>query len=80
MKTNASAFAAGLLFAVGLAVSGMTCQGCVASVTRVLQAVGGVGRADVSLEKAEAVVEFDPRVTSLAALRHAIDEAGYEAA
>ena len=44
-------------------VEGMTCNGCVASVTRVLKALPGVGSVDVSLERHEAQVQFDPTRT-----------------
>ncbi len=58
-------------------VDGMTCQGCVASVTRVLNAVQGVSGAQVSLEKKEARVSFDERKTSQGELTQAIEDAGY---
>ena len=41
-------------------VSGMTCQGCVRSVTRVLQAIPGVDAVDVSLERGEARAALRP--------------------
>jgi copper chaperone len=63
-----------------LRVEGMTCQGCVRSVTKVLHGVPGVRRAEVSLERAQATVEFDPAQASPAALRQAIEAAGYQAA
>jgi len=62
-----------------LKVDGMTCGGCVRSVGNVLKAVPGVTSAEVSLEKSEAKVTFDPVVANLAALRKAIEDAGYEA-
>lgn len=61
-------------------VSGMTCQGCVRSVTRVLQAVPGVASVEVSLEQGEAKVGFDPAQADLARLRRAVEDAGFEAA
>lgn len=63
-----------------IAVGGMTCGGCVASVHRVLGAVPGVVEAVVSLEPAQARVRFDPERTTPAALRSAIVAAGYRAA
>ena len=60
-------------------VSGMTCGGCVRSVTQVLKAVPGVSAAEVSLERGEATVSFDPAQASVAQLRGAIEDAGYEA-
>jgi len=62
-----------------LKVVGMTCGGCVRSVTNVLKALPGVVQAEVSLEKSEAKVTFDCARTSPAALRKAIEDAGYEA-
>jgi copper chaperone len=61
-------------------VRGMTCMGCVASVTRVLTAIDGVTAADVSLEKAQAEVQYDPSRTAPEALKRAIVSAGFEAA
>jgi copper chaperone len=61
-----------------LKIGGMTCQGCVASVTRVLEAVNGVSDAQVSLEANEARVTYDAGKTSLAALSQAIEDAGYD--
>jgi copper chaperone len=61
-----------------LKVGGMTCGGCVRSVTNVLKALPGVADADVSLEKSQAKVTFDPTRTSPAALRKAIEDACYE--
>jgi len=40
-------------------ISGMTCQGCVASVTQKLLAVDGIKTADVNLEKGEAEIEME---------------------
>jgi copper chaperone len=60
-------------------VEGMTCNGCVASVTRVLKALPGVGSVDVSLEQREARVQFDPSRTDLDNLKKTIEAAGYHA-
>ncbi|MCW5626494.1 MAG: heavy-metal-associated domain-containing protein [Burkholderiales bacterium] len=62
-----------------LNVGGMTCGGCVGSVTRVLQSSPGVTAAEVSLDRGEAKITFDPAVTSPAALRKAIEAAGFTA-
>ncbi len=58
-------------------VKGMSCQGCVASVTRVLKAVPGVSDAAVVLNPGTATVTYDPAQTSALALRAAIEGAGY---
>lgn len=61
-----------------LKIDGMTCGGCVASVTRVLRAVPGVGDAAVSLEAGQATVTFDATVTNVPALREAVEDAGFD--
>ena len=43
-------------------VTGMTCNGCRSHVEKTLQEVDGVKKADVNLEKAEAVIEMDKHV------------------
>jgi copper chaperone len=63
-----------------LKIEGMTCGGCVKSVTRVLTGVAGVASAEVSLEEARARVTFDPGRTSLQALKDVVERAGYHAA
>ena len=63
---------------IALNVKGMTCGGCVASVTRVLKAVSGVSEVAVTLQPGVANVTFDPARTQTAALRAAIEEAGFD--
>jgi copper chaperone len=60
-------------------VSGMTCQGCVRSVTRVLEAVPGVESVRVSLERGEAALRYDPSRADASQFRQAVEEAGFEA-
>jgi len=60
-----------------LEIDGMTCGGCVASVTRVLSGLPGVTSAQVSLEKAQAVVEHDPATAPVPVLRSAVEDAGF---
>ena len=61
-------------------IGGMSCGGCVKSITGVLTALPGVIRTDVSLEPAQAVVEFDPAQVGRAQMVTAIEEAGFDAA
>lgn len=63
---------------ISLNVQGMTCGGCVASVTRVLRAVPGVEDVAVTLQPGVARVTFDPARATLGALRVAIEDAGYD--
>ena len=61
-------------------ISGMTCGGCVKSVTRVLTALTGVEKADVSLTPGTAAVAFDAQKINVDQIKSAIREAGFEAA
>lgn len=60
-------------------IAGMTCMGCVKSVTNVLQALPGVSRAEVSLERGEAKVDFEAAQIDAAAMKAAVVKAGFEA-
>lgn len=64
---------------VTIKVEGMTCMGCVGSVTRVLAAMDGVSNVAVSLEQGRAEADIDPARASLQKLRAAIEDAGYDA-
>ncbi len=61
-----------------LNVSGMTCQGCVASVTRVLKAIPGVSDVVVTLQPGMATVGYDPAQTDITRLKSAVEDAGYD--
>lgn len=60
------------------AVAGMSCSHCEAAVTSEVSGVAGVESVDVDLERKLVVVRGDD--VDDAAVRAAIDEAGYEAA
>lgn len=60
-----------------LTVEGMTCGGCVNSVERALERVGGVTRARADLARKQAVVEGEQ--LDFARLAAALEDAGYEA-
>ncbi len=60
-------------------VGGMSCQGCVKTVSGVLLAVPGVERVDVSLEAQQATIVFDPARVGLEQFRLAIEDAGFDA-
>lgn len=62
---------------IAIPIGGMSCQHCVASVTKTLSAMPGVESVDVNLEKGEARVSgtgFD-----VSALRAAIEDLGFDA-
>ena len=63
-----------------LNIRGMTCQGCVASVTRVLKAVPGVTDVAVTLQPGTARIAYDATRTTESALKAAIEDAGYAVA
>ena len=63
---------------VTMKVQGMTCGGCVASVTRVLKAVPGVDDVAVTLQPGAAKVTYDPAKTAQPALKEAIEGAGFD--
>ncbi|MCF2712044.1 MAG: heavy metal-associated domain-containing protein [Schaalia hyovaginalis] len=65
---------------VELAVNGMTCGHCVASVTEELEAVDGVKHVDVILESGgtSKVTVLSDTLLDDDALREAVSEAGFE--
>ena len=60
-----------------LHIKGMACEHCVRHTKEALEAVGGVKSANVNLKNSSALVEHGEEVT-LAALKAAVAEAGYE--
>ena len=65
---------------VTLNVKGMSCQGCVGSVTRVLKGTPGVASVDVQLDAGRAEVTYDAAQASVDDLKRAIEDAGYDVA
>jgi len=62
--------------AITLSITGMTCDHCVRSVTKTLQAVAGVEKVAVSLDTGHARVDGN---ASPGVLIQAIEEEGYKA-
>jgi copper chaperone CopZ len=60
-------------------VEGMSCMACVARVKRTLKSTPGVIEAQVSLEKHEAEIRYDPSMISPEVLAKVIDAMGYKA-
>lgn len=60
-----------------LTVTGMTCGGCVNSLTRALKAVNGVHEVQVTLASGETAVQYDEQAISLEQIKAAILDAGY---
>ena len=63
---------------VSLPIEGMTCASCVRRVERALVKVPGVEVANVNLATERANVTFDPAQADIAALRGAVEKAGYK--
>ncbi|WP_018607802.1 heavy-metal-associated domain-containing protein [Uliginosibacterium gangwonense] len=59
-------------------VRGMSCEGCVKSVTRVLSALPGVQGVQVSLAAANASLQYDPASSPRQVIAEAIRVAGFE--
>lgn len=59
-------------------IGGMSCQGCVTSVTRVLGAIPGVRDVRVSLERGEAMFSYDACLAGAADFRRAVEDAGFD--
>ena len=53
-------------------------MGCVKSIKNVLKILPGVGDADISLENAQARVQHDDAIISIALLEQTIRDAGFE--
>lgn len=64
---------------ITLNIDGMTCGGCVKSVTKVLNDLDGVRSTTVSLENKNAQVEFDEGKIQVAQLVEAVEDAGFDA-
>jgi copper ion binding protein len=60
-------------------VTGMTCGHCVASVTEEVQEISGVEKVDIVLETGSLTITTDEPVDD-AAVRNAVEEAGYQLA
>ncbi|MDR3409849.1 MAG: heavy-metal-associated domain-containing protein [Formivibrio sp.] len=63
---------------IEIRIDGMSCGGCVAGVTRKLQAQPGVEDVQVSLQPGSARIRFDSAQINQAALESAIEEAGFD--
>ena len=59
-------------------VKGMTCQGCVNTVETKLGKIDGVEKYDVSLEKGEAEVEYDPNKVNSEKIEKEFEKSPYK--
>lgn len=63
---------------ITLSIAGMTCANCVAHVEGSLLSVPGVINVNVILATERATVEITPGAVTIADLKHAVKDAGYE--
>jgi len=64
---------------IELQIEGMTCQGCVRSVTKKLSGVAGVSSAAVDLTAGKAKVEYDDSSARVEDLIAAVEQIGFHA-
>jgi copper chaperone len=64
---------------VTIKIEGMSCGGCVRNISRALEALPGVTGAEVFLEQACAVVQYDPAVIDATTMRRTVEDAGFDA-
>lgn len=62
-----------------LVIKGMTCGGCVAAVKVQLKKTPGVSAYEVSLEKGEAVITYDPSRTDPQKIAASVSKTGFQA-
>ncbi len=74
----ASSAAAGEAAKTTLAIEGMTCGGCVAAVKVQLKKTEGVTAYEVSLEKGEADVTYDPAKTDPGKIAASVSKTGFQ--
>lgn len=61
-----------------LHVEGMSCDHCVKAVTKAVTALGGVNAVQVDLKGKTVTVEHDPAGATLAQMKEAIEDQGYD--
>ena len=61
-----------------LNIKGMTCGGCVKSVSDVLQKIPGISGVDVSLAEKQATISYDPTQAKPEKFKTAIEDAGFD--
>jgi P-type Cu+ transporter len=62
---------------VTLKIGGMTCAMCVKAIEDVLIKIDGISEVNVNLASERAHVTYNPNMTSIAAMKNAIEELGY---
>jgi len=77
--TDAADIPSGKTERATFAIEGMSCTSCSKGIKAMLKRTPGVISAEVSFERKEAVVEFNPSETSREKIVEAINDMGYKA-
>jgi copper chaperone len=59
-------------------VDGMSCEHCIASITKGVEALPGIASVEVSLADKSVVVEYDSGKTTLNKIKGEIEKQGYD--
>ena len=59
-------------------IAGISCMGCVKTLTGVLTALPGVASAVVDKDLAQATITYDPALVQVSRFKAAIEDAGYD--
>lgn len=78
-KPNASTSASTSASSRQFAIEGMTCEGCVQTITAALKAIPGVKSAEVSLQDKKATIVADEAEVPASVVEAAVSKAGYKA-
>ena len=65
---------------ITLKISGMTCMGCVRTLTKVISALQGVDTVEIDLTSGDARIGFDPALAKPADFAATIEGAGFDLA
>lgn len=63
---------------IELNIKGMHCEGCSTRLEKVLNNLDGVEKANVSLEKAVATIEYNKEKVTLEEIKEAVYDCGFE--
>ncbi|NLZ83634.1 MAG: copper ion binding protein, partial [Clostridiales bacterium] len=63
---------------VTIPIEGMTCASCSQRIEKTLNKLEGVSKATVNLATEKAVVEYDPSIIRLSAIKQSIEKIGYK--
>ena len=76
-ETSVAASPSDHLATVELRITGMSCEACAAGIESTLHEVAGVASANVSFEKKQATISYDPKWATPEQFAEAVTKAGY---